>query len=165
MYLGGRQSHSAPGPESAVGGIVAVVRGGVGGGQRGVAGAAGYSGAAEPVVGPAVHQRRRRADQGGSGASGLRGGRLERPEIPEPRCTTPGADQAIVKDNDLNEGEVPHLGQTPVQFAVLGQYPPGRVFEIGGRLGDEIPNGGGKLVDRNVEALRGLTELTLGVVG
>ena len=73
--------------------------------------------------------------------------------------------EGIVGVVDLTEGEVPHLGQTPVQFAVLGQYPPGRVFEIGGRLGDEIPNGGGgKLVDRNVEALRGLTELTLGVV-
>ncbi|MFN0180334.1 MAG: hypothetical protein ACKVZ0_16160 [Gemmatimonadales bacterium] len=97
---------------------------------------------------------------------GLRGGQFERPEIPVPRCTTPGADQAIVKDNELIEGEAPHLSQTPVQFAVLGQHPPGRVLEIGGRLGDEIPNGGGgKLVDRNVEALRGLTELTLGVVG
>ncbi|MFN0181318.1 MAG: hypothetical protein ACKVZ0_21125 [Gemmatimonadales bacterium] len=70
-----------------------------------------------------------------------------------------------MKDNTLTEGEVPHLRQTPVQFAVLGQHPPGRVLEIGGRLGDEIPNGGAKLVDGNVETLRGLTELTLGIVG
>ena len=97
---------------------------------------------------------------------GLRGGRLERPEIPQPRRTTPSADQAIVQHKDLTEREVPHLGETSVQFAVLGQHSPRCVFEIRGGLGDEISNGGcSKLVDGYVEPLRGLTELALGVVG
>ena len=96
----------------------------------------------------------------------LRSGRLESPEIPKPRRTTPSADQAIVEHNDLTEGEVPHLGETPVQFAVLRQHSTRSVIEIGGGLGDEIANSGcSQLVDGHVETLRGFTELALGVVG
>ena len=97
--------------------------------------------------------------------SRLCGGRLESPEIAKPRRTTPRADQTVVEHNDLTEREMPHLGETPVQFAVLRQHPTRSVLEIGGGLGNEIPNSGGsQLVDGHVEPLRGFTELALGVV-
>ncbi|MEO8453323.1 MAG: hypothetical protein ABI647_26280, partial [Gemmatimonadota bacterium] len=96
----------------------------------------------------------------------LHSGRLESPEIPKPRRTTPSADQAIMEHNDFTEREVPHLRKTLVQLAVLRQHATRSVLEIGGGLGDEIANGGcSQLVDGNVETLRGFTELALGVVG
>jgi hypothetical protein len=72
----------------------------------------------------------------------------------------------VMERDDLTKREVPHLRETPVRLAILLQDPLGGLLKVGRRVSDKVADDrGGQLLNRHVQALRGLSETSLSIIG
>src|SRR4030095_15721790 len=83
-------------------------------------------------------------------------------KISKPRDASGLRDETGVKLENFVQGNEAHLGQAPVELAVLLQNPCCYAIEVLVGARDEIPeSGGSEIIRRNVKALCSLGELLL----
>ena len=101
----------------------------------------------------------------GKGHAWLSDGRFEGTEVAETSRAAALVEQTALEDDDLAEGEVPHLGEAAIEVAVLFEGTPRRLLEVVGGGRDEVSDRrGGQFSGRDAQLSSGFTEAALGVV-